>query len=353
MPSVKPYLYVAVACVLACGTAAQLYRIAQFADLHYGEAPSLPWGPEQDTNSSRVMRNIIHAESAAGLDLVVFSGDQITGNNVVHNATNVMMEVFSEVVRSQLRFATIFGNHDDAPLDPPVFRRRRLSTTTRRELLAFEQATYPQLSVTCGASDTTMPTMYGLPEQCPQSAAPSVSNYYVLLPNATAPRAVLYFLDSGGGSYDEQLLVAATSWLENVTVGLEAVYGVLPSLVFVHIPTPEYPIAATQPGACVGMADDGITPTVGENDLITVLQKAGGARGVFVGHDHGNAWCCSFKSLSLCFGRHTGYGGYGTWDRGARILELQLTGNASAPSGVGIHTYIRMEDGSINSMQWL
>jgi hypothetical protein len=351
------FVLAALAGEVAAASAAP-FRIAQLADLHYGEAPALPWGPEQDRNSSRVMRSVFAAEAAGGgIDLAVFSGDQITGNNVVDNATDVMLEVFSEAVRAGVPFATLFGNHDDAPLDPPRLRgarRRRLSTTTRRELLAFELATYPLLSRTCG-NDATAPALsFSLPEQCPAGAAPSVSNHYVLVPNASAPFAVLYMLDSGGGSFAETLLPAATAWLSATAAGLAAAFGrALPSLVFVHIPAPEYAAAFPgAPGACSGLADDGITPTTGENDLLAVLRAAGGARAVFTGHDHGNAWCCEFQALHLCFGRHTGYGGYGDWDRGARILELDGA-NATAPGGVGVRTYIRMEDGMTNSEQWL
>ena len=345
---------------LGARRAAALFRVAQLADLHFGEAPSLEWGPEQDRNSSRVMRNVFAAEAAAGgVDLAVFSGDQITGNNVVDNATDVMREVFAEVARSGIPFATIFGNHDDAPLDPPRLRgggggghrRRRLSTTTRRQLLDFELATYPQLSRTCG--NGVAGGASELPEQCPASASPSVSNHYVLVPNASAPIAVLYMLDSGGGSFDETLLPAATAWLGAAAAGLAAAFGrALPALVFVHIPAPEYLAAFPgAPGACSGFADDGISPTTGENDLLQVLRAVGSVRAVFTGHDHGNAWCCAYEALHLCFGRHTGYGGYGTWDRGARVLELDA--NASAPGGVGVRSYIRMEDGSTNSEQWL
>lgn len=355
------FVLAALAGEVAAASAAP-FRIAQLADLHYGEAPALPWGPEQDRNSSRVMRSVFAAEAGGvgvggGINLAVFSGDQITGNNVVDNATDVMREVFAEAVRAGVPFATLFGNHDDAPLDPPRLRgarRRRLSTTTRRELLAFELATYPLLSRTCGNGAAAPALSSSLPEQCPAGAAPSVSNHYVLVPNASAPFAVLYMLDSGGGSFAETLLPAATAWLGATAAGLAAAFGrALPSLVFVHIPAPEYATAFPGvPGACSGLADDGITPTTGENDLLAVLRAAGGARAVFTGHDHGNAWCCAFQALHLCFGRHTGYGGYGDWDRGARILELDGA-NATAPGGVGVRTYIRMEDGTTNSEQWL
>ena len=71
-----------------------------------------------------------------------------------------------------------------------------------------------------------------------------------------------------------------------------------------------------------------------------------------VGHNHGNDYCCSYtrrgrrqKSLpspstpstssssslpqqqpniTLCYGRHSGYGGYGQWQRGVRMYEIKL-----------------------------
>jgi hypothetical protein len=61
------------------------FKIVQFADLHFGEGESTQWGPEQDLNSTRVMRTVLQAE--APVDLVVFSGDQLTGNNIAFNAT--------------------------------------------------------------------------------------------------------------------------------------------------------------------------------------------------------------------------------------------------------------------------
>lgn len=47
--------------------------------------------------------------------------------------------------------------------------------------------------------------------------------------------------------------------------------------------------------------------------------------------------------MNMCYGRHTGYGGYGEWARGGRqiLLDQQSLGD-------DIRTWIRMEDGSIS-----
>ena len=55
----------------------------------------------------------------------------------------------------------------------------------------------------------------------------------------------------------------------------------------------------------------------------------------------GNAWCCFFDTLELCYNRHSGYGGYGEWARGSRIIQLEEN------NLVHRKNYIRMETGEI------
>lgn len=38
------------------------FKITVFSDLHYGENPWDDWGPEQDVNSSRLMRTVLSSE---------------------------------------------------------------------------------------------------------------------------------------------------------------------------------------------------------------------------------------------------------------------------------------------------
>ncbi len=53
-------------------------------------------------------------------------------------------------------------------------------------------------------------------------------------------------------------------------------------------------------------------------------------KATFVGHNHGNDFCGSYEgNILLCFGRHTGYGGYGRWERGSRIIQLRLSSSDS------------------------
>ncbi|RWR74717.1 putative inactive purple acid phosphatase 16 isoform X2 [Cinnamomum micranthum f. kanehirae] len=71
---------------------------------------------------------------------------------------------------------------------------------------------------------------------------------------------------------------------------------------------------------------------------MNVLLSRHSVKAVFVGHNHGLDWCCPYKKLWLCFARHTGYGGYGNWPRGARIIEI-------TEQPFSIRSWIRMEEG--------
>jgi hypothetical protein len=49
------------------------------------------------------------------------------------------------------------------------------------------------------------------------------------------------------------------------------------------------------------------------------------------------------NGLDLCFGRHSGYGGYGNWMRGSRQILLN-----QATLGKTTETWVRLEDSSVS-----
>ena len=84
---------------------------------------------------------------------------------------------------------------------------------------------------------------------------------------------------------------------------------------------------------------------------------------VFVGHNHCNDFCCTFgsRAIDLCFGRHSGYGGYDCtgYLKGSRIITFQAAA-ATPGSGGGVDgadravqagwkltTHIRMNTGVV------
>ena len=46
---------------------------------------------------------------------------------------------------------------------------------------------------------------------------------------------------------------------------------------------------------------------------------------------HGNEWCCDSRGMQLCYGRHSGFGGYSinSKQHGARVIDLHVDGLVS------------------------
>ena len=96
------------------------------------------------------------------------------------------------------------------------------------------------------------------------------------------------------------------------------------------------------------MRQDGVAPVnYSPKNALEALSSAG-VQVLSCGHNHGNDECCSrlgeVPVASLCFGRHSGLGGYNHgWDHGARVFLLR---DSELPL---ITTYVRLRDGSIVS----
>lgn len=324
-------------------------------------APELGWGPISDQKSIEVMNTILDCEAP---DLVVLNGDLITGENTyISNSTHYLDMIVAPIANRNIPFATAYGNHDI---------NYNLSTEA---LFKREKELWPFLSHTKRLVD---------------NASSGVSNYYVPVWSSVShgtfgPALILWFFDSKGGKAFQQLDAdgkqiqlagtvdsSAVDWFAKASASLMRRYKrTIPSLAFVHIPT--YASGAAQvtgngidnhtaPGInddCCPAATQGIDSS-GKYDgsdipFMQALMNTDGLLAVFSGHDHGNDWCYKWGSklsgmnltgngLDICFGRHSGYGGYGTWTRGARQIRISEKLLAQKI----IESWVRLEDESIS-----
>ncbi|KAJ5646955.1 hypothetical protein N7490_003327 [Penicillium lividum] len=341
------------------------FQISILEDLHFGENAWDAWGPEQDVNSVKVINEVLDKESP---DLVVLNGDLITGDNAfLQNATVYIDEIVAPLVERGLTWASTYGNHDSQ------------YNLSREAMLAREQR-YP--------NSRTKQMVFGKDS--------GVSNYYLPVFGADnndyigAPAMLLWFFDSRGGYYFQQLDesgnqiaqpnwvdTSVVTWFKDTNAELRKKYHrTIPSLVFVHIPTNASLAAQTEVGISdthePGINDDYTLAQQGEgwcaNDttsdscvyggqdvpFMEALVSTPGVVGVFSGHDHGDTWCYKWDKLlpgmsvkgngiNLCFGQHSGYGGYGSWIRGSRQV---LVTEAMLSRGVA-DTWIRLESGDV------
>lgn len=90
--------------------------------------------------------------------------------------------------------------------------------------------------------------------------------------------------------------------------------------------------------------------------FMKALVEIEGLMAVFSGHDHGVDWCMKWSKnlpnttpsngngLNICFNRHSGYGGYSDWTRGARQI---VVGEDMLGKNI-VDTWIRLENGKIS-----
>lgn len=282
-----------------------VFRIMQVADIHLGENAWEAWGPRADQMTFDALRSYLNHSEQLPIDLVVLSGDQLTANNVDANASKYYSRLGLFLNEQQIPFATIFGNHDDAPLEKrdEHGKIRKFPAKTDRTQLFEALQDFP----------------FSVAKQGPRNLH-GVSNFWLNVEDENKNTKLrLAFVDTGGGTLSSSLTKTHAEWFETTSREKPDVAVA----VFQHIPTKEF---AASDERCRGLHQDGVSP-VDEDDAhwIHLLQQNSNVKLVAVGHNHGNDYCCRLQEgPSLCFGRHSGYGGYGSWERGVRIYEFQL-----------------------------
>ncbi|KAJ6004161.1 hypothetical protein N7522_005806 [Penicillium canescens] len=326
------------------------FQISVFSDLHFAEDDG------SDNKSRKVIETVLSSEDA---QLVVLNGDLISGEAIQNaNSSSIYVDrIVAPIIDNDLPWASTYGNHDsEINLDPEdIFLREKI---------------YPNSLTQKRVSNSTA----------------GITNYYLPVfahgaSNDATPEFILWFFDSQGGHYPIDKNYNGTSvprqnwvddsvlhWFKNAKANLTSTYGgPIPSIAFVHIPV--YPMRAFQlagvspskePGINgervqqQGYGNDNINYDSQDSPFIQALLNTTGLVATFSGHDHDNDWCFKWNGtlsglnvtgngINMCYGRHTGYGGYGDWARGGRqiLLDRQLLGD-------DLRTWVRLEDGSIS-----
>ncbi|KAK4160275.1 putative calcineurin-like phosphoesterase [Cladorrhinum sp. PSN259] len=322
------------------------FHICILEDLHFGENAWKPWGPRQDLATIKVIGSVLDAEPSTSL--VVLNGDLITGENTfLENSTHYIDQIVSPLVHRNLTWASTYGNHDS-------------QFNLSRSALFSREKRYPNsrtVQMVSSQNDKAGITNYFLP------VYPSVSSSS----HGDKPLLILYFFDSRGGFFFQAKKKGQSNWVDSSVVDwfkrTSSIYPQVPSLAFVHIP-PNATLTLQQEGIDAhhhpginqdiplsqqgqGWCSDGTEGCkYGGKDVpfMQALAETPGLMAVFVGHDHGNTWCKKWvHGASLCFGQHTGYGGYGRWVRGARQVVVSVEGLIEKE----VNTWLRLETGKV------
>ncbi|KAK0439343.1 Metallo-dependent phosphatase [Armillaria borealis] len=245
------------------------FKITVFSDLHFGEGPETIWGPEQDSNSTRLMRKVLPEEKP---DFAVINGDLITG---------------------EIPFASSHGNHDN-----------QVNITHLEEIIRERQVS--SFSYT-------------------RSAPPGVGgeggpgNYWVPVyanEEGQHPVLILWFFDSRGGFSPGENSIAVPDWVDSSTEwGPAESRG---ALAFVHYSTVSllelqlFPLTLSKDTLGQGSTQATTQDSDSGKDepFWNALNRyVKNLHAVISGHDHGNEWCSreTAKNVIFCFDKHSGY----------------------------------------------
>ncbi|MEI8311383.1 MAG: metallophosphoesterase family protein [Verrucomicrobiota bacterium] len=278
------------------------FKIVQLTDIHWVE------GSRHEERLLRIIGSILDAEKP---DLVVLTGD------IVHSPTGSLdgcRKVTAPMIERGIPWAGVLGNHDDE------------GDATRQEIAS------------CLESLPRSLTKRG------PAGLGACGNYAIDICKAGSDEAAarLYFLDSNTYSPLKSRGVDGYAWITHEQIQwFKSVVPPhpLPSLVFFHIPLPEYG-EAWKTGVAAGRKGEDICSPRVNSGFFTALLEAGSVLGTFVGHDHSNDFAAMLHGICLTCGRSVGLDTYGDLERGARVIEL-------AEGMMDFVSWIREESGNV------
>lgn len=286
------------------------FKIVQFTDVHW-KNDSL----QQCADTRSLFLHVLETEKP---DLVVLTGDIVNGP-----APAGWEAVCSLFVEAGVPFAVVLGNHDDE----------------------FEWS-----------RDQIFDYLSGLPgfvgSKGPDEIT-GVGNYVISLKSAQSGKtaALLYFIDSNaycpnkaisdyGWIHFDQI-----AWYRSHSSGFTQQNGgtPYPALAFFHIPVPEYAEVKEMETTIGSTIEKVYSPDINSGMMASFIEM-GDVMGTFAGHDHDNNYIGLYRGIALAYGQASGYSGYGTIGKGARIITLK--------EGVrGFTTWIRTPDGVMPEVQ--
>lgn len=266
------------------------FVILHFSDCHFDG--NHPGGTD---STFRTIRALI---ASAKPDLAVFNGDIVTERAGAESCWKEIVRVMEE---EKLPFVVTMGNHD-AEILPKA-----------KIFSILERSKY----------------YYG--SRGPEELSPSMGNCYVTLTSREGADAnCLYFLDSN--DYHPNKFVQHYDWIHfdqiawyrRISQSLKERNGnkPLPSLIFFHIPLPEFEWLVGD-DRTFGTREEGDgAPRTINSGLFASFIDMGDVMGVISGHNHDNDLIGINRDIALAYGRVTGHDAYGTPERGGRVIKL-------------------------------
>ncbi|MGL6193445.1 MAG: metallophosphoesterase family protein [Thermoguttaceae bacterium] len=285
------------------------FKISQFTDVHYVSSD------EKSKASEEMISEVLDKEKPA---LVVFTGDIVVGGDVFAGWDAVT----APVIKRQIPWAVVLGNHDDE------------AGKSRKEIW-----------------DYLIKKPYSLCKPSPANVK-GVCNYVLEVfdenkSDKEKPAALLYLLDSN--AYSTNSAVKGYGWFgfdqiqwyrdQSAKFTKENGGKPLPALAFFHIPLNEY--TQLDRSKLVGLRSEDECPGAVNSGMFAAFLEAGDVMGTFVGHEHDNDYIGILGGIALAYGRFTGTKTtYTNLPHGSRIIQLK---NGAR----GFDTWIRLANDEV------
>lgn len=266
------------------------FVIAQFTDIH--------WEPRSSKciKTAATIREVLKSERP---DLAVLSGDVVTGDPAI-DGWKAIVTLFNE---AKVPFVVTMGNHDgehmkkediyDFLLQSPYY----VGTKGPKEIMGYGNCVVP---------------VYG-------------SN------NGEKAEALVYCIDSN--DYRSENTYGPYDWIhfdqidwyrrQSTEFRMKNNGNPVPAVAFFHIPLLEYNELVGKKQKFGNEKDRGVGASLINSGMFASFIDMRDVMGVFTGHDHNNDYIGINKGIALAYGRVSGMDGYGSLERGARIIELQ------------------------------
>lgn len=271
------------------------FKIVQFTDTHFFK------GGEK---SPEVLENIKSVMDIEKPDLVVLTGDIVTGKGENWPTIESWDVLTGLLIKYKTPYAIAFGNHDDE------------AQISREELLAY-LSTRPY----CIISDEGGDNLKG------------VGNYTLPVFNKKGKvEKIIYCIDSGSYSPAKEKGVDGYDWIRRSQIDWFAEINQsyleqnekAQALLFFHIPLPEYKQAFDAGEYRIGVRmEEECSPDINTGMFAEMVQQ-GNVLGVFVGHDHNNNYVAQLYNIALAYGYTSAGNSYNDLPlRGARVILLE------------------------------
>ncbi len=257
-------------------------------------------------------------------DFVMLLGDQCLNKNTYDEVKSYMADIMEPVIKRNLPWSAIFGNHD-----------REMGISVDEEIKAYSE----------------LPGFHG--DAGPESIS-GVGNFIIPIysENSEKIKFALWGLDSGlyqrntlGHPKNELVLpdspfghnsdgtpdFSQVMWYYNESVKLENQAGEkINGIIFTHVPIPEFVYITKNPEECQARGNLREAPACAmiSTGLFNAAVERRDIKGFFFGHDHLNDLQGEYLGITMAYDGALGYDMSAHDDlRGGRVIDIDISGN--------------------------